>query len=246
MSHPSEDELVLHYYAEAAGPASVEPHLSECEECRALYSSLERTLTGIHALAVPEPDAGYEARVWRRVEASLAPRFGFRFRTPPWRWAAAGVAFAGLLVAAFQIGRFYPPGRMAAPAAVQSEARERLLLVAVGDHLERSQRMLTELANAGGPRNLDISDEQQRAADLVEENRLYRQTALRSGDAVLAGVLDELERVLLEIAHSPARLSPGELDDLRSRLRTEGLLFKLRVLGATVRNRRDAPAQRPI
>jgi hypothetical protein len=83
---------------------------------------------------------------------------------------------------------------------------------------------------------LDISSEQERAANLLIENRLYRQTALQTGDAVVAGVLEELERVLLEISHAPSRLEPGQVDDLRRRLRTEGILFRIRVLGSTVRN----------
>jgi hypothetical protein len=53
---------------------------------------------------------------------------------------------------------------------------------------------------------------------------------------MLAGVLDELERVLLEIAHAPSRLEPAQLDDLRLRLRSDGILFRIRVLGSTVRN----------
>ena len=106
----------------------------------------------------------------------------------------------------------------------------------MGDHLERSQMVLTELANTSSSGPLDISFEQARAADLLGENRLYRQTALGAGDALLAGVLDELERVLLEIAHAPSQISPAELDELRLRLQAEGLLFKLRVLGANVRN----------
>ena len=66
--------------------------------------------------------------------------------------------------------------------------------------------------------------------------RLYQQTALRAGDHMMAGVLDELERVLLEIAHAPSRLEPAQLDDLRLRLRSDGILFRIRVLGSTVRN----------
>src|SRR5439155_17748131 len=61
--------------------------------------------------------------------------------------------------------------------------------------------MLVELSNAEplGPaqKRVDISAEQHRAEDLLEENRLYRQTALKEGDANLASVLDDLERVLL-------------------------------------------------
>ena len=96
--------------------------------------------------------------------------------------------------------------------------------------------VLIELANTRSPGSLDISSEQERAVDLVSENRLYRQTAGHTGEAAVASVLDELERVLLDIAHAPSRLSPGELEKLRQRLEAEGILFKIRVLGSNVRN----------
>jgi hypothetical protein len=62
---------------------------------------------------------------------------------------------------------------------------------------------------------------------------------------MVAGVLDELERVLLEIEHAPSQISPAELDELRLRLRAEGILFKLRVLGSNVRSEEE-PARKPL
>jgi len=55
---------------------------------------------------------------------------------------------------------------------------------------------------------VNIATEQRRAEDLLQENRLYRQTALQEGDTGLASVLDELERVLLDVAHSPEQVTP--------------------------------------
>src|SRR5690348_7675466 len=105
--------------------------------------------------------------------------------------------------------------------------------------------MLTELANASAAGPLDISFEQERATNLLGENRLYRQSAAGAGDAMVAGVLDELERVLLEIEHAPSKISPAELDELRLRLRAEGILFKLRVLGSNVRSQEE-PIRKPL
>jgi len=159
-----------------------------------------------------------------------------------WRWAAAVPAFAALLVAAFLTGRFYPRTTNPAPvAAADPQAGERVLLVAVGDYLERSQMVLIELANASPKGPLDISEQRDRAADLVSESRLYRQTADRTGDHAVASVLEDLDRVLLEISHSPSEISPAELEKLRQRLEAEGILFKIRVLGSNVRNQ-EAPA----
>ena len=68
----------------------------------------------------------------------------------------------------------------------------------------------------------------------MAENRLYRQTAERTGQAAIASLLEELERVLLEIEHAPSKMPPEELKELRRRLRDDGILFKIRVMGANV------------
>ena len=190
----------------------------------------------MEAISVPERGPDYGQQVWERIEGRLAamaaPRPARVFF--PWRWALA-TGFAALLVMAFLAGRFFPWSALPEPVASDALVRERVLKAAVADYLERSQVVLVELSNASPKGVLDITDEQERAADLVTENRLYRQTAARTGDAAVAGVLEELERVLLEIAHAPSQISPGELETLRGRLDADGILFKIRVLGSNVR-----------
>ncbi|MBZ5586485.1 MAG: hypothetical protein LAQ30_30725, partial [Acidobacteriia bacterium] len=71
-----------------------------------------------------------------------------------------------------------------------------------------------------------------------------RQSAVHTGDMAVAGVLDELERVMVDITHEPSRISPSRLETLRERLKADGILFKIRVLGSNVR-RDEAPAENP-
>jgi hypothetical protein len=244
MSHLNEEQLILFYYGEEGDTLTAEQHLEECGECRALFSSLQRVLNVVDSLPLPERGAEYSQQVWRRIERRLPASGGFRIKAwlGPWRWAAASVACAALMVAAFLAGRFVPQARKPVQmAAADSQAGERILMVAVGDYLERSQMVLIELANANPKGALDISAEQERAGDLVSETRLYRQTAAHTGDTAVAGVLEELERVLLDITHAPSQISPQELEKMRRRLEAEGILFKIRVLGSNVRNQ-EAPA----
>ena len=76
------------------------------------------------------------------------------------------------------------------------------------------------------------------------ETRLYRQTAAHTGDAAVAGLLEDLERVLVDITHEPSHLSPEAVDKLRERLQSEGIIFKMRVLGWKV-EREEAPDEPP-
>jgi hypothetical protein len=106
--------------------------------------------------------------------------------------------------------------------------------------------VLIELANASPKEAMDISGEQERAVDLVTETRLYRQTAARTGDGRIVSVLDDLERVLVDITHAPSKMTPVQIEELRQRLEAEGILFKIRVLGSNVRSEgaADAPQAR--
>ena len=240
MNHLSEEQLILHYYGEEGETLAAELHLEECESCRAVYGSLQRVLNAVDSLPVPVRGPEYGSQVWQRIERRIPRRRPFWAMPAPWRWAGAAVALASLLLVAFLAGRSYPKGRQAGQmAAADSQTRERVLLVAVGDYLERSQTVLIELANANPKESLDITSEQERAADLVSENRLYRQTADHAGNTVVSGVLEELERVLMDIANSPSRMSPAELGSLRDRLKEQGILFKIRVLGSNVKNQKD-------
>ena len=51
----------------------------------------------------------------------------------------------------------------------------------------------------------------------------------------MATLLDELEPMLMQIAHGPSQLTPDELHKVQKRVEAKGLVFKLRVLRADVR-----------
>jgi hypothetical protein len=253
MSHLSEEDLILHYYSEEADAFAAEQHLDQCDACRSHYASLQRVLNVVDTLPVPARGEEYGSQVWRRIEGRLPSRRRWWSFEGSWRWAGAAAAFASLAVMAFMAGRMFPRVSPKAPlvqTAANSgdkQAGQRVLLVAVGDLLERSQMVLIELNHATPSEKLDISAEQERASDLASENRLYRQTALQSGDTAMAGVLDDLERVLVDIAHEPSKMAPAELENLQHRMESAGILFKVRVLGSKVKQKQEAggPVGRP-
>jgi hypothetical protein len=235
MSHLSDDELALLHYREDARPA-VESHLASCADCERRLRVLAETL----ALAeLPEPPArgdDYGASVWARLApqlGALGPAKVVALRRRFWPRAASFAALAAALVLAFLLGRRFP----AEPQPLSAEVRERVLLVAVGEHLERSQMVLVELANAPAGEVLNVAAQRAVADELVTSGRLYREAAVRTGDPALAAVLEELERVLVEVAAGPDALQPADLEKLQQRIESRGLLFKVRVVGTQVRER---------
>lgn len=242
MTHLSEEDMVLHYYGEmdAAEEAHAGVHLADCRACHASYTTLQRVLAAVEANVVPEPREGFERTVWARLQPDLAPRRGWLSTlvwSPRLGLAAAVVV---LVVGAFFAGRGWH-GNTASTAtttpAADAAMRERVLLSDLGEHLDRSQAMLVELVSTGGSGSVDISSERARAEQLVEANRLYRQAAEANGDRAMTSLLDELERVLVDVAASPAELSAADMEDVRQRIDNAGLLFKVRVVASEVRDK---------
>ena len=110
-------------------------------------------------------------------------------------------------------------------------------------------RLFPDISNAEpnnpAQKEINISAEQRRAEDLLEENRLYRQTALQEGDTGLASVLDDLERVLLDVAHSPDEVTPKQLEAIRQKIEARGILFKVRVVSKELQERQEATQPAP-
>ena len=255
MKHPKEEALIAYQDGQPEGRSMITSHLADCPECQAELARIDALLAAFNSIPVPEPAEDYGQQVWQQISPRLPQKrahwWDFLSIEPkpgawlaPRRWAAAG-AIAALVLAAFIAGRLSKPVAPGTPVAVdQSKVGERILVMAVGEHLGRSEMVLVELANSGpqsaGQKEVNISQEQRRAEDLLEENRLYRQTALQQGDSALAGVLDELERVLLDVAHSPQQLTPAQLEGLRQRIETRNILFKVRVVGKELQQRQES------
>ncbi len=251
-THLTEDDLVLHYYGEMSGAdeAQATTHLSHCAECHQSYRRLQRVLAAVEegALAGPELPEHFERTVWARLEPNLPRRDRSWSSWLVWSpgrlaWVATVVVLVG---AAFMAGRFAPRqggGSVPTEVADQDKVRERILLIDLDDHLEQSQMVLVELVSADDQQPVDMNEERNRAEQLVSANRLYRQTARSTGDSALADLLDELEHVLIDVAASPEHVSSQDLGELRRRIESGSLLFKVRVVSSEVRQRQRANVQ---
>src|SRR5262249_20009782 len=192
VTHYSEDDLTLYYYGEGRRRADIERHLDSCAACAALYREIAGTLALIAAPEVPQRGEQYGLEVWQRIRHQLPEQ------DVPW-WTTlfqrdrlvSAAAAAALVLVAFVAGRGWPRPHPAPAAAAPSSAtavanggsavagdsRQRILLTSVAEHLDRSERVLTDIMNA--PDRGNISTEQQWAADLLDASRLYRQEAPR-------------------------------------------------------------------
>jgi hypothetical protein len=242
MQHLTDDDLVLHYYGELDNAAETHAttHLSACDRCHRNYVRLQRVMAAIDGAPVPAVADAFERTVWARLEPSLSPRRGwlawFVLSPANLGWAAAVLV---LVAGAFFAGRMTPHQHPNdAQTATASQIREGVLLVDLNEHLDRSQTMLVELVNADPNRDaLDLTAEREHAGELLAANRLYRQTATNAGDVALSQLLDELERLLVEVSASPDQLPAEDLERVQQRVAAKDLLFKVRIVSSAVKER---------
>jgi hypothetical protein len=245
--HVTEDELILHFYGETAGDAPrIDSHLAGCGECQENWTSLRHTMQMVDSAEFADAPAGFERVMWARLQPHVAEFTPQRSAKSSWWSPRVWAPIAGLaavITVAFLGGRLWNrTAQPAIPAATSDAAdaratRERVLLSALGDHFEQTANLLVELKNTPDVKHVDLSFEQEQARNLVDNGRLYRETAKLNGDLELASVLEDLERVLVDVASSPEQLNTKDMKSLRARIEDDSLLFKVRALTATVRER---------
>ena len=205
---------------------------------------------------MPEAPPGFEQEMWARVEPVVSgfgrtsevrlkadttrPDTTWSFEFP--RWAlAAGVA--ALAVGSFALGRVWdtPASSTRTSADDVRAVSERMLRSEVEEHLERSQRVLVELVNADDSAPVVLASDRERAADLVAAGRLYRRSAEEMGDAETRDLLEDVERVLVEVANGPDVETSNYLSEVRVANQQSGFdLPAARDDGSDAGARRDA------
>lgn len=239
--HLDEDALIRYQLGDdEEGREAARAHLASCDACREALEQIGDVLAMVSNSPLPEPPEGFERVMWARVGGRLDPP-----RTRGWtswftwpRLALAGGALA-VVIAAFVAGRWTSEPTPGAPVEVLVKlVPESALQLATSDHLERAQMTLAEVLHAD-PGDSALAAEQVRAADLVSASRLIRQSVSQSGDTGMADVLEDLERVLVEIANRADGWSPDELEAFKARLDQGGMLFRLRVVSAEMRQRQE-------
>src|SRR5262249_5068212 len=204
----TDEELLLDYYNESApiDRASREAHLASCEACCALDREMRAVLTMVESAPTIEAPPGFGREMWARVEPHISARATRRVSwwpaIPLRHWALAG-GLAVLLLASFALGRVWEraprrddaPQRASVPGTTSTprsdSVTERLLRAEMEDHLERSQRVLVDLANNDDSGDVSLASDRTRAADLVAAGRLYRRAADRVGGVEMRDLLQD-------------------------------------------------------
>jgi hypothetical protein len=246
MNTISDDDLVLFHYRDGLDAMrldEIRSALAASPALRARFVSIEQMLALVDAEPTPEPDAGFESRLWQALGPRLqTPRIEQR---ASWRDALHAIhawltpprlAFAGACAIALAIGvgfyagrRSMPETRLAADSTAETGAA-RVLDAYVAAHLRATEGVLMTASNSGSTEILDGN--RALAAQLVESNRLYALAAARAGNAQLADFLRQIEPVLISLANGPASSPVQSSEGLREYLRDTDLMFQVRAAEA--------------
>lgn len=243
MHHLTEYELVAHAYADDETDA-VQQHLERCADCAKAYAAVKSDLDEMEFAAVPVRDAQHGKRVWESIADRLP-----QYESPRRHWLAGGLwrglavsACAGLLVFGFVAGRIWEHKRgQPAQTIVASSAQpdkhpdaghpqERVVVVVLSDHLDRTERLLMELKHADADNAETVSPLRDEARILLAANRICRKNTKQNDDPNLAAALDRLDHLLAALAKQPDGLDSAGIAKLQKELNSGGLLFEVRVL----------------
>jgi hypothetical protein len=204
-----------------------------------MFAALESDLNDIKAAEPPERDEFYGERVWADLAPSL-PRYALEKKS--WLWALGrGLSYAAagllLLAGAFSAGRIWEQRKQPHSATVHTPAprstapgKQRVVVVVLGDHLDRSERLLVELKHADAESTETIAPLRDEARTLLAANRSFREEATQADDPELATALTHLGGLLGELANQPGGLNSAAVAKLQREMKSDRLLFEVRVL----------------
>ncbi|MGD0547423.1 MAG: hypothetical protein ABR991_06295 [Terracidiphilus sp.] len=247
MKHLSEEELIDHFYSkDKAG----KQHLANCAECAEAYAALEHDLAALPVVEPPFRDASYGEQVWESIAPSLPAYVSLKrswLRVGLWRGLSYAAACAFLVACAFFAGRQWEhrqPHATVKNTPSQPQPAQRVVLVVLSDHLDRSERLLVELKHADAGSAEMLSPLRDEARSLQAANRICRQNVHQDDDPALATALDRLDHVLTELVNQPGGLNAATLSRLQKEMNADGLLFEVRVLRSRIPEQQTAAAAR--
>ncbi|HJR61502.1 MAG TPA: zf-HC2 domain-containing protein [Vicinamibacterales bacterium] len=251
--------IELYFYGELEGAerARIDDHLRQCRECSGALEELKVIRVALSARPdVSGPPSGdwsvFMQRLDDAVRSDAIARVPVPFkartivpRRPFVRLLASAALLAIVAISVFfasQAGRrtvetdgTLAPARIAGAVADDDAAPIQAGLAAVGArHFERSKLVVLGLAakDPGAGESSDWAYERELATSLLNDTRLYRMAAEQRGLTSLAGVMRDLELVLLQTSMAEAT-DDSALPQIQRLIRKRGLVQKMDVVGTT-------------
>jgi hypothetical protein len=248
--HTSGD-LDLYFYDELPSDEREDlgRHLSGCEDCRAALDELHAIRAALASRPdVSAPASGDWSQFMSRLDSAVArersesPRVVSLVAQPRRRYVEYVAIAALLALVTFSVTLAFRGGSVpSSPRAgsvqgsVPVTTRENSAFAAMTEeHFERSKLVVLGLAtkDAAHESPADWEYERELATSLLDDTRLYRLAAEDRGLDALAGVMKDLELVLLQTSLTDAK-DPSALPQLQRLIKRRDLIEKMDVVTTT-------------
>ncbi len=241
-------DLELYFYDELPSERreDVRLHASSCQDCRAALEELHAIRAALASRPdVSAPASGDWSQFMSRLDASIAnersqsPRV-ISLASRPRRRYVEYIAIAALLalvtfsVAVAFRARHVPvvPGADSVQHAATASVKDNSAFAAMTEeHFERSKLVVLGLATKDPARDnsADWAYERELATSLLDDTRLYRLAAEDRGLDALAGVMKDLELVLLQTSLTDDK-DPSALPQIQRLIKRRDLIEKMDVV----------------
>ena len=245
--------IELYFYDELEGVErqSIADHLGSCSHCRAALADLAVIRTALaERPVVSEPPAGDWSGFNSRLDASIAGERTRRgdaetfvrpsSRRPYLTYLAVAallalVTFSVAIAWRSRVAPVTPDVAGVSPPVPAAVAPDAMAFRTLSDeHFDRSKLVVLGLAtkDSASGRAADWAYERTLATSLLNDTRIYRLAAEDRGLAALAGVMRDLELVLLQTSLTDDQ-DPDSLPQLQRLIEKRDLLEKMDVVTTT-------------
>ena len=249
--HASGD-VELYFYDELSSERREEVgrHLSGCEDCRAALDELHAIRAALASRPdVSAPASGEWSEFMSRLDTAVAnersrsPRVVSLVARPRPRYAEYVAIAALLALVTFSVAVAFrarhvpvvPNESSSVQHAPPATTKDNSVFAAMTeDHFERSKLVVLGLATKDPAHEspADWAYERELATSLLDDTRLYRLAAEDRGLDALAGVMKDLELVLLQASLTDGK-DPSALPQLQRLIRRRDLIEKMDVVRTT-------------
>ena len=244
----------LHDELDRDDRAAVDSHLTSCERCQEELKELRAALNVLPGYT-KQPGDQRTAEFWQsfaaRIDSRIRQEANEKRTSKPSFWetiesaimvrpgvaaaAAGALALVGVAVLGWHLySRVTPESeqpQIASPVVLESPAQ-------LDQYLRKSKILLVGLSNLKEPESgtVDLSSERRVSRQLLEETKSLRQQPLDSRSMVL---MNNLEKVFNDLANAKEDKGFTNIEIVRSTIRQENLLFKVRMAEASRDSRYD-------
>lgn len=103
--------------------------------------------------------------------------------------------------------------------------------ISTNRHVEQVMLLLRSLRNArpiGAQSNFDLAHEKRQSRKLISQNVVLRREAAREGDVASESLLENLEPILIDIAHLPEKTASSDVRSIKDRMQRQNIFAMLR------------------